>query len=134
MPIIYELRGIATEFAELGLNLYSGCAVGCRYCSEPWYRRMTWERWTIGARPQKNILSQLKRDAKRLEGDPREILVGPAFDPYQSDEAARLTRKAFLILEQYRLHAQVATLCGERSVRISTSLAQSLEVRHADSL
>jgi hypothetical protein len=76
---------------------------------------MTWERWTSGARPQTNILSQLKRDAKKMAGDPREILVGPAADPYQSDEAARLTRKALLILEQYHFHVQVATLCGMRS-------------------
>ena len=34
MAVIYELRGTMAEFAELGLNLYSGCAVGCRYCSD----------------------------------------------------------------------------------------------------
>ena len=114
MPVIYELRGRAAEFAELGLNLYSGCAVGCRYCSDPWLHRMTWEKWTTGARPRRNILFELERDAKKMEGDPREIVVCPAADPYQSDEAARLTRKALLILEQYRLRVQVATLCGLR--------------------
>ena len=40
-----------------------------------------------------------------MEGDPREILVSPAADPYQSDEAACLTRKALLILEQYHLRS-----------------------------
>ena len=57
----------------------------------------------------------LKRNA--LAGDPREIIVCPAADPYQSDEAARLTRKALLILEKYRLRVQIVTLCGMRSTR-----------------
>ena len=69
------------------------------------------------ARPQKNILFLLSREAKKMEGDPREIFVCPACDPYQSDEAARLTRKALLIMQQYRLRVQVATLCGLRSVQ-----------------
>ena len=116
MPVIYELPRKTAAYAELGLNLYSGCAVGCRYCSGPWFRHLTWERWTHGAQPRRNILVQLKREAKKMEGDPREIIVGPAADPYQSDEAALLTRKALLILEQYRLRVQMATLCGMRSV------------------
>ena len=54
MPVIYELRGKATAFGDLGINLYSGCAVGCRYCLDNWVRRMTWERWTT-ARGRKKI-------------------------------------------------------------------------------
>ena len=49
MAIIYEMRGSAVEFGDLGVNLYSGCAVGCRYCHSISLQRMTWERWTIGA-------------------------------------------------------------------------------------
>ena len=115
MPVIYELRGKSAEFSDLGLNLYSGCAVGCRYCGSIWLHRTTWEQWTAGARPRPKILQELDRDAKKMEGDPREILISPASEPYQSDEAARLTRKALLILEQYRLRVQITTLCGMRS-------------------
>ena len=115
MPVIYELRGKSAEFSDLGLNLYSGCAVGCRYCGSIWLHRTTWEQWTAGARPRPKILQELDRDAKKMAGDPREILISPASEPYQSDEAARLTRKALLILEQYRLRVQITTLCGMRS-------------------
>jgi hypothetical protein len=76
---------------------------------------MTREHWTTDAQPRRNILSELERDAKKMAGDPREIFVTHGPDPYQSDEAARLTRKALLILEQYRLHALVWTQCGMRS-------------------
>ena len=53
---------------------------------------MTWERWTSGAQPRKNILFLLDRDAKKMAGDPREIAVCPTGDPYRSDEAAQRTR------------------------------------------
>ena len=125
MSVIYELRGRAAALGELGLNLFSGCAVGCRNCNDPWIRRMTWEKWTTDVRPQKNILSQVKRDAKRMEGDPREIAVCPSGDPYQSDEAAQLTRKALLILEQYHMRVQIATLCGMRSAQDFDILARN---------
>ena len=125
MPVIYELRGRIATFAELGVNLYSGCAVGCRCCEDIQLRRVTWEQWTAGARPRKNILVELKRDAKKLEGDPREILLGPASDPYQSEEAARLTRKALLIMEQYHLRVQVPTVCGMRSTADFDILARN---------
>ena len=117
MAAIYELHGRVATLSEFGLNLYSGCAVGCRYCQFPWLHRMTLEKWTTVAQPRKNILFELERDAKRMEGDPREIMISPGPDPYQSEEAAQLTRKALLILEQYHLRVQVATLCGPRSVR-----------------
>ena len=103
MSVIYEMGGKAAACAELGLNLYYGCAVGCRYCTEPWLQRTTLASWTSGARPRKNILSLLARDAKKMAGDLREIMVCPTADPYQSAEAAQLTRKALLILEQYHL-------------------------------
>ena len=133
MAVIYELRGQPAAFGELGLNLYSGCAVGCRYCYFVGLNRVTWERWTTDVQPRRNILFTLKREAKKMEGDPREIIVCPAADPYQSDEAARLTRKALLILEQYHLRVQVLTVCGHRSVADFDILAQPLEICDADS-
>ena len=60
MPVLYELRGRTAAYGELGLNLYSGCAVGCRYCYDVWLQRMTWERWTTGATARKNILASLE--------------------------------------------------------------------------
>ena len=50
-----------------------------------------------------------------MQGDPREILVSPVTDPYQSNAAAQLTRKALLILERYHMRVQVGTLGGMRS-------------------
>ena len=38
-------------------------------------------------------LRDLERDARKLRGDPREILLSFMSDPYHSDEAAQLTRE-----------------------------------------
>ena len=110
--------------AELGITLYSGCAVGCRYCYDVWVRRMTWEQWTAGARPRRNILSNSARREKNGGRSARNRSL-PRGDPYQSEEAAQLTRKALLIMEQYRLRVQVLTLCGRRSVQDFDILARS---------
>ena len=114
MAVIYELRGQPAAFSELGLNLYSGCAVGCRYCYFVGLNRVTWEQWTTDVQPRRNILFTLNAKQKKSRAILREIIVCPAADPYQSDEAARLTRKAVLILEQHRLRVQVLTVCGLR--------------------
>ena len=76
MAVIYELRGKLAAFSDLAINLYSGCAVGCRYCYEISLHRMTWEKWTSGARPRRNILALLRGEAKKMAGDPR-IFVCP---------------------------------------------------------
>ena len=134
MPVIYELRGRWLTFGELGVNLFSGCAVACRYCSDYWVRRMTWEKWTRGA-GRAGIFCSFSARREKNAGRSAQIAFSPTGDPYQSDEAARLTRKALLILEQYHLRVQMVTLCGLRSVRGFRHFgAQSLEIRHADSL
>ena len=81
MAVIYELRGGAAVFGELGVNLYSGFAVGCRYCCDAVFHRVTWEQWISGAEPRKDILSKLSREAKKLAGDPRKSFFAPRAIP-----------------------------------------------------
>lgn len=117
MPIIYEPRGKAREYSELAVNLYTGCSHACRYCYCPAILRKTIDAWASDPRPRKNILRDLRHDAKKLQGDPREILLSFMSDPYHSDEAARLTRDALELLEQYDLRVQILTKGGRRSTQ-----------------
>ena len=135
MTVLYELRGKPAEFGDLGLNLYYGCAVGCRCCYDIFLNRRRGSNGRSGGRgPRRTFCLNSSRDTKKIAGDPREILLGPSADPYQSDEAARLTRKASHP-EQYHLHVQVLTLCGKRSTQdFDIFRAQSLEIRHGDLL
>ena len=80
MAVIYELRGKPAEFGDLGLNLYYGCAVGCRYCYDIFLNRTTWERWTRRGRERRFCL-EIERDAKKMAGDPRRSLFVPRATP-----------------------------------------------------
>ena len=135
MPVIYELRGKMAAYCDLGVNLFNGCTVGCRELL-----RLLGTPCELGTVDQQSAAAQeysvsARREAKQIEGDPREIGICPGPDPYQSDEAARLTRKALLILEQYHLRVQIATLCGTRSTADFDILARNRwKYSYADSL
>ena len=74
MSIIYEPRGKAREYSDLAVNLYTGCSHACRYCYCPAILRKTVDAWAFDPQPRKNVLRELDRDAKKLQGDPRETL------------------------------------------------------------
>ena len=117
MSIIYEPRGKAREYSDLAVNLYTGCSHACRYCYCPAILRKTIDAWASDPQPRKGVLRELERDAKKLRGDPREILLSFMSDPYHSDEAAGLTREALQLLEQYDLRVQILTKGGRRSTQ-----------------
>ena len=125
MSIIYEPRGKAREYSELAVNLYKGCSHACRYCYCPAILRKTVEAWAFDPQPRQNVLRELEHDAKRLQGDTREILLSFMSDPYHCDDAARLTREALLLLERYNLRVQVLTKGGLRSMRDFDILARN---------
>jgi len=115
--VIYEPKGPAKEYAHLAVNLYKGCAFGCKYCYAPKIAYMKLDEWSANPEPKKDILKRLEADCKKMKGDPREILLCFTCDPYQSPEAAKLTRKALLILEKYEMTATVLTKGGEAAIQ-----------------
>jgi DNA repair photolyase len=125
MSIIYEPRGKAKEYSDLAANLYTGCSHGCRYCYCPAILRKKIGEWSAQPTPRKDILRLLEKDAQKMKGDSREILLSFMSDPYHSDEAATLTRETLLILEKYELRIQVLTKGGLRSIRDFDILARN---------
>lgn len=112
MPVIYEPKGAAREYSHLAINLYHGCRFACRYCYAPAIAFKKLAEWSANPKPKKNILARLEKDAKKMAGDPRSILLCFTSDPYQSDEAAAMTRRALNILKHYNLTATVLTKAG----------------------
>ena len=125
MPIIYEPRGKAKEYSDLAVNLYTGCSHGCRYCYCPAILRKKIDEWSANPTPRKDILRLLEKDAQKMKGEPREILLSFMSDPYHSDHAAALTREALLILEKYELRVQILTKGGLRSMQDFDILARN---------
>ncbi len=117
MTVIYEPRGKAREYSPLALNLYKGCSHGCEYCYAPsatFVPRGTF----IKPEPRKNILNLVEKDAQKIQGDPRSILLCFTCDPYQPIEKdLKLTRMALRTLNYYGLTAQVLTKGGMLAAR-----------------
>lgn len=115
MAVIYEPRGKAREYAPLALNLYRGCVHGCTYCYVPSATYCDRERFSSPAyvQPRPGILAALERDARKLAGDPREILLSFTSDPYQPLEMREfVTRRALEILMANNLTVTILTKGG----------------------
>lgn len=117
MTVIYEPKGAAKEYTHLAINTYIGCQFGCRYCYAPAIARQKMEDWCKNPKPKKDILKRIEADAKKMAGDPREILLCYTSDPYQNAEAAKITRETLLILEKYKMTATVLTKAGIHAVQ-----------------
>ena len=84
MKVIYEPTGTAREFAPLAASLYfGGCGHGCLYCYGPRTIRRRREAFVNHAGLRQDVLTCLEKDAQRIRGDDREILVSFSSDPYQ---------------------------------------------------
>ena len=115
--VIYKPRGAALEYSHLAINLYHGCQFACKYCYAPSIARKRLSEWSANPYPRKDILAKIERDAQKLTGDPRSILLCFTSDPYQNEDAAKLTRETLLILEKYKLTATVLTKAGEAAMQ-----------------
>ena len=97
MKVIYEPRGRAREYALLACNLYGGvCPHRCSYCYVAGAMRKSRAQWE--ATPwylRKDVIKWLEKDAERLSGTDKRVLLCFHCDPY-TPEAANfgVTRQA----------------------------------------
>lgn len=119
MNVIYKTTGGAYEFAPLALRLYfGGCSYGCLYCYGPQTMRRRRKAFITNARRRKDVLRHLERDAQRIRGDDREILISFSSDPYQPFEMTLgTTRQAIQILIDNGLRVMILTKGGMRASR-----------------
>ena len=119
MKVIYEPKGKAGEYSELAINLYSGCSHACIYCYCPAIMRTNMKEWSRNPHPRTGILSTLEKDAKKMKGETRQVLLSFMSDPYHfgGKRSQELTRQALLILEKYKFkNVTVLTKGGMDSV------------------
>lgn len=115
MNIIYEPRGRAREYAPLAVNLYRGCSHACEYCYAPaatfCHRETFSDPAHVKSRPF--ILEKLKKEARKMQGDPRDILLCFTCDAYQHlERLSRITRRALEILMAHDLTVTILTKSG----------------------
>ncbi len=118
MDVIYTPEGKAREYAPLALNFYTGCEHQCGYCYSPAILHKTREEFSSGIVPKKNILARVAKDAQKLKGDDRTILLSFTHDPYQPIEMKlQITRQIIKMLIENNLRFTILTKGGTRAVR-----------------
>jgi len=144
MPIIYEPKGRALEYAELAANLWTGCTHGCTYCFAPGVLRKTRDDFHAKVTPRKDVLKLLERDAKKFSGDPRRVMLCFTCDPYPEIEGElRITRHAMEILSKHDVKCGVLTkrtsiasrdfhLMALHDIHLGVSLSTLDEVQRRD--
>lgn len=108
-------NGPAAEYAPLALNLYNGCVHGCRYCYASAVARRKAEDYHSRVFPYKDVLANVKRDVKRLDGSENVLLcfMGDAYQPVDAvTRGAKGTGKGLLV---YPLNA----ILGEHFVQVT---------------
>lgn len=113
--LIYEPKGKAGEYAALALDLYNGCAHGCRYC---YAARSARDSYHGSASPRKNIIDRLRKECASLKENLPEILMSFHGDVYQPAEMQLgITRNAIKILMSRNLAFTILTKGGTRACR-----------------
>ena len=106
---IYEPAGAAREYAELALNLYTGCPHGCSYCYVPGIVRKRRDRFSDDVRPRAGILAALDRQLSRGGFGGRTVHLCFTCDPYPAGCDDEVTRDAIVLLKAAGCHVQVLT-------------------------
>jgi len=89
--------------SKMTFNPYTGCDHGCLYCYASAYIPQF-----HNCRPKKNLISRLKREATRLNGEL--ISISNSSDPYpQLEQKTELTRKCLKILAENNCRLQIIT-------------------------
>ena len=119
MQTIYTPKGAAREYAELALNLYSGCPGRCRYCYVPLVKRMDRIEFHCAPRPLTERLPSIIEKVAKLRGKPN---VPPIFLCFTSDpyplcrEESLFTGTIMEILRANDLHWTILTKFPSRAV------------------
>ena len=119
MPVIYEPKGKALEYAPLAVNLYDGCQHGCTYCYAPDVLHKDKAQF-IDAKPRLDIIARLSKEApKRPQaGNKASVLLCFTCDPYQPlEDTHMITRRAINILHAHGYAVSILTKGGHRATR-----------------
>ncbi|MBU0959797.1 MAG: radical SAM protein [Nanoarchaeota archaeon] len=118
MSIIYEPTGKAREYSPLAANLYSGCGHKCKYCYVPNVIKLEKKIFDNQTTERNSIIENLRKDAKKLKGTNKQVLMSFTTDPYNPfNNIAKLTRKALEIFLENQIPVAILTKGGMRAIQ-----------------
>lgn len=115
---IYEPRTRAREYADLAINIYTGCNHGCWYCSV----KKNLGRWDPKAnfsdvRPRGDIVEATKNQLSGGKYKGQKIMLCFTCDPYPALVDTTPTREVIAAIKNAGAHVQVLTKGGDRARR-----------------
>lgn len=116
--IIYEPKGRALEYADLALNIYTGCSFGCTYCFSPRVLKKDREEFHRDIKLRENLLEKVEKDCQLNLFEDRRVHLCFTCDPYQDiDMELQTTREVLKLFKKYNVSFQVLTKGGMRAAR-----------------
>ena len=109
MNPIYKPKGKAEEYADLALNIDTGCSHGCTYCYAPLVLHKDREIYHQSAEPRKGILEATKRQIERERITGQTIFLCFSCDPYPNGYDTTITREIIKLLKDTGNHVQILT-------------------------
>lgn len=109
MRPIYEPKGKAGEYAELALNVYTGCTNGCEYCYAPAVLRKTREAFARGVAAREGLVAALERQLSQGGYEGRTVHLCFTCDPYPFAVDTSPTRAVIGLLKDAGCHVQILT-------------------------
>lgn len=113
---IYEPRTRAKEYADLAINIYTGCNHLCTYCYAPGVLRKTKEQFAE-VEPRKDIVESVKKQLTREGLKDKKIMLCFTCDPYPADVDSIVTREIIKSIKDSGNTVQILTKGGDRATR-----------------
>ncbi len=109
MKPIYTPSGKAKEYADLALNIYTGCPHRCFYCFAPGVLHRTREEFHSHVEPRKNIVEETRKQIEREGITGQTINLCFTCDPYPMGYDTSVTREIIKVLKESGNHVQILT-------------------------
>ena len=119
MSTIYEPKGKAREYSPLAVNIYKGCDNGCFYCYVPTMMKVFNSGYQHNqVETKENFLSKLSKDAIKLKGTQKQVLLSFTGDPYcEKENIENQTTEVLKILLQNQIPTAILTKGGTNTLK-----------------
>ena len=110
---IYQPRGMAKEYGDYAINIYTGCPHGCYYCFAPSVLRKDREIFHSCVEPRKGIVDAVHWQLEREDYFGETIHLCFTCDPYPVGIDTSITRNIIEDIKEHGGHVQILTKSRE---------------------